>query len=262
MAISNVADILRHHAAERPDEPALVMDDRTMSWAELYERASRVAAGLAAAGVGSQDRIGFVDKNGIEHFEVFFGAALANAVCVDVNWRLAPPEVEFIVNDAAAKVLVVGRDFVPVLDAIADALTSVGTILVIGGHEKYQDYDEWVASHPAADPHGAERRRRRRVPALLERDDGPPEGRDALERQLLRPAPGGHRHVGLRRRLGEPRRDAAVPHRRRWVGGGRDVQGRHERRRARPRPGGARATDPERRASRTPSSCRPRCSSC
>src|SRR6186997_2742665 len=99
MGIHNIADILRHHAAERPDEPALILGDRRMSWAELYERASRVAAGLTAAGVGPQDRVAFLDKNGIEHFEVFFGAALANAVCVDVNWRLAPPEVEFIVND-------------------------------------------------------------------------------------------------------------------------------------------------------------------
>jgi long-chain acyl-CoA synthetase len=153
MGIENLADILREHAATKPDRVALVLDDRRQTWAELYERASRVAAGLAAAGVGSQDRIAFLDKNGIEHFEVFFGAALANAVCVDVNWRLAAPEVEFIVNDAAAKVFVVGPDFVPVLDAIADALTSVGTILVIGGHAKYQDYDEWVAEHAPADPH-------------------------------------------------------------------------------------------------------------
>jgi long-chain acyl-CoA synthetase len=153
MPITTLADILRHHTADRPDDTALVLGERRMSWAELYERAGRVASGLAAAGVGSQDRVALLDKNGIEHFELFFGAALANAVCVDVNWRLAPPEVEFIVNDAAAKVFVVGPDFVPVLDAIADALATVGTILVIGGHEKYQDYDEWVASHPAADPH-------------------------------------------------------------------------------------------------------------
>jgi long-chain acyl-CoA synthetase len=153
MGIANIADILRHHAAERPDEAALVLGDRRMSWAELYERASRVAAGLAAAGVGSQDRVAFLDKNGTEHFEVFFGAALANAVCVDVNWRLAPPEVEYIVNDAAAKVFVVGPDFVPVVDAIADALTTVGTILVIGDHGKFPDYEEWVSSHAPADPH-------------------------------------------------------------------------------------------------------------
>src|SRR6187431_1648138 len=131
MGIENIADILRSHANDRPDRTALVLGERQQTWAELYERASRVAAGLAAAGVGPQDRIAFLDKNGIEHFEVFFGAALLNAVCVDVNWRLAPPEVQYIVNDSQAKVFVVGPDFVPVLDAIAAALTTVTTILVI-----------------------------------------------------------------------------------------------------------------------------------
>ena len=153
MGTSNIGDILRTHAEERADSVSLVLGERSMSWGELYERASRVAAGLTAAGVGDQDRIAFLDKNGIEHFEVFFGAALANAVCVDVNWRLAAPEVEFIVNDAEAKVLVVGPDFVPILDAIADALTTVTTVLVIGGHDKHQDYDEWVGQHAPADPH-------------------------------------------------------------------------------------------------------------
>ena len=44
--------------------------DRTVSWGELYERARCVAGGLRAAGVGAQDRVAFLDKNGIEHFEV------------------------------------------------------------------------------------------------------------------------------------------------------------------------------------------------
>ncbi len=123
-----------------------------MSWGELYERARRVATGLAAAGVGSQDRVAFLDKNGIEHFEVVYGAALGNAVCVDVNWRLAPPEVAFIVNDCAAKVLVVGPDFVPVLDAIGDELVHDPLILVIGGHGDHRDYDDWVAGHADVDP--------------------------------------------------------------------------------------------------------------
>ena len=153
MTISTLGDILRTHAAERGDSVSLVLGDRTVTWSELYDRASRVAAGLAAAGVGNQDRIAFLDKNSIEHFEVFYGAALANAVCVDVNWRLAPPEVEFIVNDAEAKVFVVGPDFVPILDAIADRLTKASTILVIGGHEKFQDYEEWVGRHEPIDPH-------------------------------------------------------------------------------------------------------------
>jgi len=152
MGINTVADILRVHAAERADEVALVLADREVSWAELYDRAGRVANGLAAAGVGPQERVAFLDKNGVEHFEVFYGAALLNAVCVDVNWRLAPPEIEFIVNDAEAKVLVVGPDFAPALDTIAGALTATTTILVIGGHADHEDYATWVDAQAPVDP--------------------------------------------------------------------------------------------------------------
>ena len=87
--ITTVADIVRVHGRDRADQTALILDDRSMTWSELYERAQRVAQAMSAAGVGSQDRVAFLDKNGIEHFEVFFGAALLGAVCVDVNWRLA-----------------------------------------------------------------------------------------------------------------------------------------------------------------------------
>ncbi len=117
--IESLADIVRVHGADRADHPALIQDDRTLSWSELAARAAQVAQALAADGVVSQDRVAFLDKNGIEHFEVFFGAALLNAVCVDVNWRLAPPEVEYIVNDTDAKVLVIGPDFVPLIDRSA-----------------------------------------------------------------------------------------------------------------------------------------------
>ena len=157
MGINTVSDIIRVHGAGRSEHPALIQGDRRRSWGELLARAGQVANGLVAAGVGSQDRIAFLDKNGVEHFEVFYGAALLNAVCVDVNWRLAPPEVEYIVNDAEAKVLVVGHEFVPVLDAIAANLTTVSTIIVIapaGGEPSatHRDYESWVASFPATDP--------------------------------------------------------------------------------------------------------------
>ena len=152
MGIETVADIIRVHGVERAGHPALVLGERSLTWAELYRRACQVANLLAAAGVGNQDRIAFLDKNGIEHFEVFYGAALLNAVCVDVNWRLAAPEVEYIVNDSEAKVFVVGPDFVPMLEAIGSNLTSATTVLVIGGGAGYADYDSAVAAQPDTDP--------------------------------------------------------------------------------------------------------------
>ncbi len=148
----NIADILRVHSAAQPEKTALVLGERTVTWPELQRHAAQVAQGLVAEGVGNQDRVAFLDKNGIEHFEVFYGAALLNAVCVDVNWRLAPPEVAYIVNDTQAHVFVVGQEFVPVLDAIAGELTTAKKILVIGGHPEYESYEDWRDQHPAEDP--------------------------------------------------------------------------------------------------------------
>lgn len=152
--ITTVSDIVRVHGAERADQIAIVQGDRRTTWAQLHSRAGQVANLLAASGVGAGDRVAFLDKNGIEHFEVFYGAALLNAVCVDVNWRLAAPEVEFIVNDSLAKVLVVGHEFLPVLDAIAANLTTATTLLVIdgGADHGYTDYASAVAAQPSTDP--------------------------------------------------------------------------------------------------------------
>ena len=150
--ITTVSDIIRVHGIERADHTSLVQGERRLTWAQLYSRARRMANLLAEHGVGPQDRVAFLDKNGIEHFEVFYGAALLNAVCVDVNWRLAAPEVEYIVNDAEAKVFVVGREFVSILSTIASNLTSVTKILVIDGDGTYDDYATELAVQPDVDP--------------------------------------------------------------------------------------------------------------
>jgi long-chain acyl-CoA synthetase len=152
MAIERVVDVVRHHGQERPDAPAIIYGDRTISYSDLDERSSRVANGLLAEGVGEQERVAFLDKNTPEYFDILFGAAKINAVTVAVNWRLAPPEAAFIVNDAESKVLVVGQDLLPVLDAMEAELTTVKKILVIGGHDRHEDFEAWLAGHDATDP--------------------------------------------------------------------------------------------------------------
>lgn len=150
--ITNIAGIIRVHGRERADKTALTLGNKNLTWGALYSRSCQMSQALRAAGIGPHDRVAFLDKNSIEHFEVFYGCALLNAVSVDINWRLAPPEVAFIVNDAEAKVFIVGPDFVPVLDAIADQLTYATTIIVIGGHPTYRDYESFIGQQPADDP--------------------------------------------------------------------------------------------------------------
>ncbi len=152
MGIETLADLIRVHGGERGDHLALIEGDRRCTWAELYERAQRVATGLAEAGIGPGDRVALLDKNGIEHFQLMYGAALVGAVCLDVNWRLAPAEVAYIVNDSRAKVLVVGGDFLPVLDAIAGQLPVVEKVIVIGERDGAESWAAWIEGHEPSDP--------------------------------------------------------------------------------------------------------------
>ncbi|HEX5267275.1 MAG TPA: long-chain-fatty-acid--CoA ligase [Acidimicrobiales bacterium] len=146
-----VAGVVRGHAAADPDGCAISTGDADWSWAELDDRSSRVAQALAAAGVGAGDRIAFLDKNGAEYFEVLFGAGKVGAVNVAVNWRLAAAEMQYIVNDAEAKVLVVGPDFVGHLDQMRPGLDTVKTVVQIGGPADTA-YEDWLGRQPPADP--------------------------------------------------------------------------------------------------------------
>jgi long-chain acyl-CoA synthetase len=147
-----LAGVLRHHRASRPDRTAITDRGRTLSWAALDARSSQVAQALAAEGVGSQDRVAFVDKNGAEFFEVWFGAAKLGAVLTPINWRLATVEMCDIVNDAEPRVLFVGPDFADQLETIRDQLVTVKTIVNIDGPSGHQTYEEWMSRWPAVDP--------------------------------------------------------------------------------------------------------------
>jgi long-chain acyl-CoA synthetase len=150
--ISTVADIFRQHGSGIPGEAAFVSGRRTVSFGDLDIRSSQVANGLRSEGVASQGRVAFLDKNSPEFFEVLFGAAKLNAVMVAVNWRLAPREAAYIVNDAEATVLVVGEELVPLAEAMEADLTTVKKVIVVGHHPRHDSYEAWLAPQAATDP--------------------------------------------------------------------------------------------------------------
>ena len=159
-----VAGMLRANAGRVGDRPMFRVGGRTVSWAEHYRRAGQVANALRDEGVGPGDRIAFLDRNGLEYFEVLFGGALIGAVNVAVNWRLSPGEMGAIVDDAGASVLVVHPDYLPCLAGMESGLPSVRRVVVIGDAKAQADaggasdlarrvgYAEWTGSQPDADP--------------------------------------------------------------------------------------------------------------
>ena len=145
--VKNYADVIDLGAAALGDRDMVVLGDDRVSWNEMRRRAGQVANALVADGVGSQDRVAFIDKNSVEFFEVAFGAAYVNGVTVAVNWRLAAPEMAYIINDSQAKVLILHEEFAEQLAAFEADLTHVTRIVVIGSHGSHVTYDTWRDAH-------------------------------------------------------------------------------------------------------------------
>jgi acyl-CoA synthetase (AMP-forming)/AMP-acid ligase II len=152
--LSTVPSIIRHHARTRPDRVALHFEGRRLTYAELDRRSNRVANGLIAAGVGRQGRLALLAKNSPAFFELWFGAGKADAVLVPVNFRLAPPEVAYVVDDAQAEILFVGAEFYAAVEKVAHELRTVRQIIAIdGGHPAWPSYADWSARASDRDPH-------------------------------------------------------------------------------------------------------------
>jgi long-chain acyl-CoA synthetase len=149
LPVSTVVDIIRTRADV--DAPALVFEGREISYRELNARSNQVARALRAAGVAAGQRVAFLDKNRPEYFELLFGAAKLNAVCVCVNWRLAPGEIAHVVADADAEVLIVGADQAVHIEQIEARLPTT-RIIALDGHARWPSYDEWIDPQPAEDP--------------------------------------------------------------------------------------------------------------
>ena len=143
--ISCVADVARHHGRVRPDAQALWFEDRATSYAQLDALSSQCAQALIAAGARPGDRIGTLSKGNDDFFVLWFGCLKARVCLTPVNWRLAAPEVGFILKDAGCRLVVVGQDYADLLAGLD--LPELDTTVVFG-----EAFRAWLAHQPATDP--------------------------------------------------------------------------------------------------------------
>ncbi|SDE71638.1 Acyl-CoA synthetase (AMP-forming)/AMP-acid ligase II [Blastococcus fimeti] len=102
-----VVDMLRRTVERYPERPAVLeLGGPSVTFAELWDRALRVAGGLRDAGVRPGDRVAIRLGNGLDWALAFWGGHLAGAIVVPMNTRLAEPEVEYILGDCGAAYVV------------------------------------------------------------------------------------------------------------------------------------------------------------
>jgi acyl-CoA synthetase (AMP-forming)/AMP-acid ligase II len=124
-----IGDIATNNARRYPDKRALVDADRVHTWAQVDERARRLAAVLAGRGLEPGDRVMVIARNCIEWPEISFGLAKAGLIAVPVNIRLAPDEVAHVREDCGARAVIVHADH---LEKFLGELTGLPVVLTIG----------------------------------------------------------------------------------------------------------------------------------
>lgn len=146
-----LADMLDNNAWKYSDQTAFVWQDRKVTHAQHHVRASKLASALHALGLRRQDRIGILSQNRQEFLEVYSACETSGFICATVNWRLAVPEMQFIINDSAPKIFVFEAAYAEAVLALRPHFTSVQHYICIGGKgvpglEFALDFDDLLAS--------------------------------------------------------------------------------------------------------------------
>ena len=116
-----VYDLIVRGAAGQPEEPAVIQDDRTVSFRELRERVDALAAGLAGLGIGRGERVCVLAKNDAAYLDLYGACARQGIVAYPINWRLTGPEVERVVERARPAMMVVDQTTLPLVSGWLEA---------------------------------------------------------------------------------------------------------------------------------------------
>ena len=122
---------LRYAEQQYPGKTAVVCGDRRFTYAQFGERASRLAGALREAGVKAGDRVAFLSLNCHRLLEAYYGVLEAGAVLLPLNFRLAPRELAYILNDAGVKVLFLEKEFAEVVDSFRQSASTVQTFFML-----------------------------------------------------------------------------------------------------------------------------------
>jgi acyl-CoA synthetase (AMP-forming)/AMP-acid ligase II len=101
---ATLLDMLAEQVDNRPNSEAVIeLGADRLTYRQLWDRASRVAGGLRADGLGPGDRVAVRYPAGINWVLAFWGTVMAGGIAVAVNTRSAQPEVEFVRSDSGAR---------------------------------------------------------------------------------------------------------------------------------------------------------------
>ncbi|MEV7805454.1 long-chain fatty acid--CoA ligase [Microbispora sp. NPDC088329] len=129
-----------------PDRTAFVFADRSFSYAEVHERTTRLASRLRDAGVRAGDRVAYLGPNHVAFAETMFATHVLGGIFVPLNFRLAAPEIAYMLEDSGASVLVYAPECADRCAAAVRGLPGLRTVVALESPlEGERHYETWLS---------------------------------------------------------------------------------------------------------------------
>ena len=147
--------VLEHHARRTPDQVLAAHGDRALTYREMQEWSAAVAGGVQVRGVAAGDVVALLSYNNLEFLTTIFAANHLGAIAMPINWRLAAPELRFILEHSGARALVCDHELVGLADEATKDLDQDVARVCIGdaagpGWERFTDLSAGDSAPPRA----------------------------------------------------------------------------------------------------------------
>ncbi|MFT4570638.1 MAG: acyl-CoA synthetase (AMP-forming)/AMP-acid ligase II [Hyphomicrobiaceae bacterium] len=147
-------DYFDYFARQSPAAPFLECGGLEFSYGQGQARVHRIANRLLDAGLKTGDRIAVLSKNSAEYPILFLACSKAGVVIVPLNYRLAPPEIEYIINDANARMVLAAGEFLSAVDAVRENFVQADTFVALDGDAPpgWSALESWIADGSETEP--------------------------------------------------------------------------------------------------------------
>jgi len=148
--------LVKMNAINHPDKLGWQDKNNEHTFKEWNERSCRVTHGLSDLGVGYKERFAVLAFNRGEWMDIYAGCAKGGQIIVPLMFRLAPPDIEYIVNHAECKAFIVEKPFVKMIDGIKDKLPVPKNAYIYLGEgpvpDGYIAYEDWLEKSSPEEP--------------------------------------------------------------------------------------------------------------
>ena len=154
-AALNIANGIREFSVATPNAIAIIDGTRIYSYAEINDRANRIANYLLHCGLAKGSTVALILDNQAEYIEIAAGLSKAGLIIVPVNPRLTPSEVEYILNHSGSQAIILHSTF---LDALEQQLSTIQHNLIISLSNQNNkpnygvDYETVLLNSRSSDP--------------------------------------------------------------------------------------------------------------